>query len=1415
MEAYARGEKFWEEPDDQYIVTINGGLYVLEEWMTEGSHISPEDATEKHHYETGKMAALIQNAVRDFWPRHHSPAQGPIDIFSSVGSYLQSFTNELKTLESADLYGPDNRMLQIIKERQSELEDVIGRNLDAFAENYPLSSEKMSDVHGDMHLNNLLFSETIKITGLIDFGLAGPGVPSEEHFAMAVYRDGMKLTVDLNPDTFNARLKGYAEHLEGGLSEQQKVAIWEMIRLKLCANLCYLMRGKANEPNIFNTELWASLWSEQLEALKKFGEEPFVYDGQKILRQEMRTSLSERRASLQMVLKAAPVVEERIGIGKMVNVSDLSLSQSTSDMLARELTDFAWRIDEKEATKKAYLKKYAYWQDVLGRLKDRFFISLLVNPDGELEGAVVTRKENIRSDWSQELVMLVANGNGKGTFMLDSCLKRIVRNSAVQKIFWNSSIDAIRFYEGYLSRRGIEGVSDFDNFILGPSELDILRRYFARRDLLLEQARAVDAKFESQMTVRLEIILWNILVAVRLPPQNLLQLLYDEAHGFEHGLATAELALELAQAEAGDGKRVSSTAVALGALFHDIEALGRDRRNHHRLGAATAKLVLEMLQLNLEQADLKAIVHAVFFHRSHSDDLRMRHLVSALVRDADTLDESLHVGRVVQSGFSFGTPFFRLNGLTLAEGLEFLRTDTNISEVVRNKGDQLQVLLRAVTVCLDPRNYVTQAARAYFAKHPLLETNRAQILAFADQYAHDQLGTISGIVEQVIREYPGTRGEMRDNFAEIADQYRVQLAATIAEPNAGIVEFVPLQEAEDLSRIDHFERTLRAIPGMTDQFSADHILKMFQFHSQTQTAHVRLETGHYLTVYRIPGAADQSSGYFLYRISDDEFESGDFIGYGPWYPGTGLPGEPGGTIAVGFNILQPEESKQSLRVPFHSMEIYDLQRRCLFRLFHPPQMILNARNEFFYPPGSFGPHADVISYLKHGIYPASDEMLTKALLAELPAGARNRFLNAIFYLRRGYYPPSAKDLADEYLVRMLEDKDATLSDEEVRVLLERCKQDPMWIFPLNRTEMRNERRISDHGSLIPERALRPKIQEPRSRIRFAASLARRCAMGQTPDQVLKSLRGRMSRWMTGHRAFILKNKTAIVDALMALEQGIRENELAVPAVLKKFGLRLDSGLDLDLRGFARKVADVFKEANANLEDADRLLNGDNEAADSSTEFSEEDIGMTHRIFDAIAAVNQATIIRYEMSQNMFDPDNRSEQIRLLLEAVRNSVLINPRFSFQLVADDFVQEKQLRSELMKLKRAWQNEQVLNRIQITNRADVAGAFGTFRKPAIRITDEVIAQLVQDAMLLNAREYADGKRIDYSGARNLGVHAEMLAVGLAAVSLDQKTAEMLVTNGNRVELRSEAARRGVFMLLANYLGQQASQAAFSAAA
>lgn len=219
-------------------------------------------------------------------------------------------------------------------------------------------------------------------------------------------------------------------------------------------------------------------------------------------------------------------------------------------------------------------------------------------------------------------------------------------------------------------------------------------------------------------------------------------LVKDIDHGFFHTLMVVEYALKIAEKENFLEHRNN---IALGALLHDLFGVKTEiftRKDHDVEGSKFIKLELPKILnirdqsfFNIETIEKAALYHGFdvidFQNTIQKKESKEIFMIAAIVRDADTLDETINVERIYNVSETYNRPLFfeTISDLTR---LAVLLTET--SEIVaRLENDTMMFLLRNVTKGLDEGHYVTKGAQSFLLEG-LLEKNTKGILDGVDRY---------------------------------------------------------------------------------------------------------------------------------------------------------------------------------------------------------------------------------------------------------------------------------------------------------------------------------------------------------------------------------------------------------------------------------------------------------------------------------------------------------------------------------------------------------------------------------------------------------------------------------------------------------------------------------------------------------
>ncbi|MFA6601165.1 MAG: LOG family protein [Candidatus Omnitrophota bacterium] len=912
-------------------------------------------------------------------------------------------------------------------------------------------------------------------------------------------------------------------------------------------------------------------------------------------------------------------------------------------------------------------------------------------------------------------------------------------------------------------------------------------------NFLLARARKIDERFGAQMSFSMEDILRNMIVRGLTNPEHVLKLIEDDGHGFKHMLAAAEMALELAQTEISQGRPVSMDIAGLGGFFHDVYA-PIDRKVHEQMGAETARAVLKKLEIpSLGPEAVDAVAFAVEHH--NDDPLQLASLpnqTAAIVRDADTLLESLDLDRIARVSQQYNRAFFN-PALSLKWRLRVLGTEDR-ETVEAPPNDALLFLLRNVTKGLHPGHYATQAAKDYVSREDLLDVNRSKIRALAEADGTAYPPDVERVMDEVIREYRKTRNETRTatRASEASFFFKKTLMIGGKEYLLGSELLNNRSATADQGEVESFvflavsldgkDRVAVRVVPFNHPNGTDNMTFIAAFQNERGILNY-LEAQHYPHMARVLGLGfDQKDDYVW--LATEWIEG---VTLSRWLKGHRSFSE----IADLFGKLL--EAVQEL----HRLGIYHLDLK-------PNNILIDRAGDvklidfaLSVSRGKDGPFSNpVLEGLWHGnpfyiapaiyffqeAYPQRDIFALGVILFELLT--KKAYLGDVW--------SDVIRLFGRSLVQL---------DELVRILQPRDALAPLLFRAFS----------SDSDGNYPS------VEAFKSSFEYAKSLIEsqtqgkdggRTEMRSTQDHrpfqmqragMIRRVRTRMDEWMTRHRQSVLANRDAMVEELAAMDAQAGTEVGTVAGILQKYGLSLKSVPDDELENFADGIAGAGKDAEA-IE---------------TIAWSEDEILTARQLADAIQSMKKATLIRHEIPQAVMGGENGREQVRLLLQMVRESFRLNEKIKIQIVADDLRGEGDLRAVLMQMKKEWEGEAIMERIQITNREDLDHALNATAAPDVWVRAGEGPAKNSETITLDSMNYADGNKIIYSGSENLGAHAEIYVAALAAAALKQKTLEWLAIRDRNAQIRSEAVRRGLFGLLANVLGEQASRAAITRAA
>lgn len=292
-----------DDPTDVYIMEHRGAFYVLETFLAEGHEVLRENATEEHFREIGKLAARIQNAVEEFQPRHVFSYKTRHEVYETLSAAFPEMEKAVDSLGS--VHGAENEVVRDVLRRREQLRRLVEAQLGYLKKNFPDRGLRFTHIHNDLHLGNLKFAEDGSISALFDFNLVQADHRIAEFNNLLFWMiKGSDSTV-FRPEMFRAVLAGYEQTLNVPLTPEEKVAIWESLRLRFIEEVTRVYSTKPDAAeSIFRDPVAMRGWFQTLDVLTHFAPEPFIYDGRPVL-EPGGTSFAGQRSEIRMPIIAA------------------------------------------------------------------------------------------------------------------------------------------------------------------------------------------------------------------------------------------------------------------------------------------------------------------------------------------------------------------------------------------------------------------------------------------------------------------------------------------------------------------------------------------------------------------------------------------------------------------------------------------------------------------------------------------------------------------------------------------------------------------------------------------------------------------------------------------------------------------------------------------------------------------------------------------------------------------------------------------------------------------------------------------------------------------------------------------------------------------------------------------------------
>ncbi|MBI4388214.1 MAG: hypothetical protein HY582_04155, partial [Candidatus Omnitrophica bacterium] len=263
------------------------------------------------------------------------------------------------------------------------------------------------------------------------------------------------------------------------------------------------------------------------------------------------------------------------------------------------------------------------------------------------------------------------------------------------------------------------------------------------------------------------------------------------------------------------------------------------------------------------------------------------------------------------------------------------------------------------------------------------------------------------------------------------------------------------------------------------------------------------------------------------------------------------------------------------------------------------------------------------------------------------------------------------------------------------------------------------------------------------------------------------------------------------------------NSINVIRILEGFGLHLDVSVDLEVGKFSVRVVQILNEAKTRVVS----MEGEN-SIETSAQFTKETAEQSSQWAQAILAIDEPAIVKYELTADELGDSSESIQvITHLLETARAAAARNLNVMSRIVVP-----KELVRALSHLKMDQEAafRQIIsgNEILVYNRLTDYSRFMN-QKPSITIRAN--ARKVSD-ILLATDQFGDRTNVSYQGDQNVKVASQIFAAALIYLAEETLSKELFETDSsfeNIVRVKSRNALRLVDLVIYTLQSERASEA------
>jgi Ser/Thr protein kinase RdoA (MazF antagonist)/ribosomal protein S18 acetylase RimI-like enzyme len=245
---------------DDYIVESGGSYYTVESHLSQGHKIPRSEAREEHFASLGKVAAQINNALKDFEFRRVRSYRGrPELVRRSIVEGLGALLAEKG----------DTPAVLFLKARLRRIDDAFRAQKALFERNWTAGGTR-SVIHNDLHFGNVRFHPDGSVAGVYDLGLAQEDDRTVEFRSLFLGFESVNDRPRFDLSLAAAVLRSYQQWAERPLSDVEITRVWEVWRSWLIE---YVVKGAMDPERAFHalaTSPGQARYDDMLRLLEQF-----------------------------------------------------------------------------------------------------------------------------------------------------------------------------------------------------------------------------------------------------------------------------------------------------------------------------------------------------------------------------------------------------------------------------------------------------------------------------------------------------------------------------------------------------------------------------------------------------------------------------------------------------------------------------------------------------------------------------------------------------------------------------------------------------------------------------------------------------------------------------------------------------------------------------------------------------------------------------------------------------------------------------------------------------------------------------------------------------------------------------------------------------------------------------------------